>query len=216
MAGSAGWMISGANAGAASSVTGLAGIAGGPVTMGLEAVGLVAGTVTNLAKCGTITQIGCEKVAATKAQEAAQMQFALALVLAMAGQASEASAALSQAAQDLLAGNINANLLPGGKGLWGAYFSTSQMGFDQPNPLASIPSAIVPYVTKAKALIAGKAMTYAQFSALVVSMMGSTSGSGVFSSADAPATGASAAGSSKTGLIVGGVAVAGVAGVALL
>jgi hypothetical protein len=77
---------------------------GNPLAMGIESAGLIAGVVSNLASCGTITQVGCVKTADTKAQIAASKYVILAVYTALdEGNPSAAAQYLEAAAKEVQA-----------------------------------------------------------------------------------------------------------------
>ena len=126
--------------------------------------GLAAASIgVNLLECGTISQIGCEKVAQTKANEAAHFAGAAALWYAFQGNASMANAALAQMvkfAQQEGQGDYPSK--------WGVYFKTTNAGFDQPNPFASVQNiANDAAFRQARAAVAGKQLTFSQMQQLV-------------------------------------------------
>jgi hypothetical protein len=77
---------------------------GNPLALGIESAGIVAGVVSNLASCGTITQVGCTKVTDTKAQIAGSKYLILAVYTALdEGNPSAAAQYLEAAAKEVQA-----------------------------------------------------------------------------------------------------------------
>ncbi len=160
--------IAGQGAGLASSAGLFSGATGALGTVGaaLPFVGAglaAAGIGVNLIQCGTISQIGCEKVAQTKANEAAHFAGAAALWYAFQGNASIANTALAQMAK--FAQQEGQGDYPSS---WGVYFKTTNAGFDQPNPFASVHNiANNAAFRQAKAAVAGRQLTFADMQQLV-------------------------------------------------
>jgi hypothetical protein len=108
----------------------------------------------------------------TKVTENAQFAGAEALYYAYAGNATAANSSLQVMLtylQQYPGGGISVDTLPGGKGLWGVYFQTSEAGFDVPNPFAGVSLNQAAFNAAHKA-VSGVPLTFRQVAQMVQSV----------------------------------------------